>query len=105
MAEDVPLALPGIVLQEVLSGIRDEKQFGELESRLLTAFTVVLPTAADHVEAARLRNKCLASGLTVSGPDCLMTTQTIAGKHELFTADEDFRRLATVAPLRLYEAV
>ena len=31
MSGDVPLGLPGIVLQEVLSGVRKEKQFADLE--------------------------------------------------------------------------
>ena len=105
MAGDVPVALPGIVLQEVLSGIRSERQFAELERRLLASFTVILPTTRDHVEAARLRNKCLASGLNASGPDCLIATLAIAGNHELFAADDDFPDLARNAPLKLYERI
>ena len=101
MAGDVPLGLPGIVLQEILSGVRSEKQFFELEGRLLAAFTVVLPTASDHVEAARLRNKCLAKGLSASGPDCLIAVIAMSGRHELFTVDGDFEAISRHAPLKL----
>jgi predicted nucleic acid-binding protein len=62
MAGEAELGLPGIVLQEVLSGIRTEKQFSDLQHRLVAAFSIVHPSTADHVEAARLRNRCLAKG-------------------------------------------
>lgn len=102
MAGDVPLGIPGIVLQEVLGGVRSEKQFAELEGRLLAAFTIVLPTTADHVEAARLRNQCLAKGFSASGADCLIAIMVISGRHELFAADDDFVAISKLAPLRLF---
>jgi predicted nucleic acid-binding protein len=102
MAGEAPLGLPGIVVQEVLSGVRSEKQFAELERRLMAAFTILLPSAADHVEAARLRNRCLGKGLSASGPDCLIAVQTMAGDHELFTAGPDFEGIAKHAPLKIF---
>lgn len=102
MAGELPLGLPGIVLQEVLSGVRNEKQFADLEQRLLASFSIVNPGTRDHIEAARLANKCLASGLAASGPDCLIAVLAIAGDHELFAMDEDFRALAKHAPLKLF---
>jgi predicted nucleic acid-binding protein len=44
-----PLGLPGIVLQEILSGVRSEKQFAELHRRLLASFDVLLPSVEDFV--------------------------------------------------------
>jgi predicted nucleic acid-binding protein len=102
LERDLPLALPGIVLQEVLSGIRNVRQFADLERQLLASFEILNSTTRDHVEAARLRNKCLAAGLALSGPDCLIATLAIAGSHELFAMDEDFRALAKHAPLELF---
>ena len=104
MAGDAELGLPGIVLQEVLSGIRSEKQFSDLEQRLVAAFSIVHPTTADHVAAARLRNRCLAKGVNVSGTDCLIVTMAVAGGHELFAMDDDFTAIAKHAPLKLYRA-
>lgn len=97
-----PLGLPGIVLQEVLSGIRVEKQFANLERRLLSAFTILTATAQHHVDAARLRNTCLSAGLNVSGPDCLIAVLAIAGDHHLFARDDDFQAIARHAPLKLH---
>jgi predicted nucleic acid-binding protein len=104
MLGDLPLGLPGIVLQEVLSGIRAEKQFANLERRLLSAFTILPATVKHHVEAARLRNRCLTAGLNVSGPDCLIAALAIAGEHRLFARDDDFEAIARLAPLKLYAA-
>jgi predicted nucleic acid-binding protein len=105
MAGDEELGLPGLVLQEVLSGIRSEAQFADLERRLVTGFTIVLPTTADHVESAQLKNKCLAKGLNVSGPDCLIATVAIAGSHALFALDSDFPAIAKLSKLELFQPV
>ena len=101
MAGDEALGLPGIVLQEVLSGIRSQKQFADLQRRLVLGFAIVLPMTADYVQAAALRNTCLEKGLNVSGPDCLIATLAITGNHRLLTADDDFRRIATHSKLRV----
>lgn len=100
---DIPIGLPSIVLQELLSGLRSEREFNELLERLRSSFAIINPTVADHVEAARLRNVCLAKGVNLSGVDCLIAAQTIAGSHELFAADADFSHLSRHAPLRLFD--
>ena len=101
LAGDRPLGLPGIVLQEVLSGIRSEKQFANLSQRLLGGFAIVHPTTDDCVAAARLRNRCLSKGLNVSGPDCLIAAITIVGRHQLFALGDDFMKIATLSSLKL----
>jgi len=102
MASDDPLCLPGIVLQEVLSGVRSERQFAELSGRVLAAFSILPEGVSEHVEAARVRNVCLAKGLNVSGVDCLIAACAITGGHQLFTVDEDFEAIAKHTPLKLY---
>jgi predicted nucleic acid-binding protein len=102
MASDVPLGLPGIVLQEVLSGIRSHRQFSDLRAKLLAAFAIVLEGVPEHVEAARVKNACLGKGLNVSGIDCLVAACAITGNHELYAVDEDFEAIAMHAPLRLF---
>lgn len=95
--------MPGIVLQETLSGIRSPRQFSDLSAKLLAAFTVLPEGVAEHVEAARLKNTCLSKGLNVSGIDCLIAACAIIGSHELFAADEDFKAIARHAPLKLFQ--
>ena len=103
LVSDTPLGLPAIVLQEALSGIRDERRFRDLERRLTGAFTILHPATAEYVVAARLKNTCLARGLNATGIDCLIASQSIAGGHELCALDDDFRQLAKYSALKLIE--
>jgi hypothetical protein len=102
MASDEPLGVPGMVLQEVLTGVRSHRQCGDLSGKLLAAFTIVPAGILEHVEAARLRNVCLGKGLNVSGVDCLIAACAIKGNHELFAVDQDFEAIAKHVPLKLY---
>jgi predicted nucleic acid-binding protein len=103
MESDVPLGLPGIVLQEVLSGIRTQRQFADLSAKLLAGFAIVPEGVSEHLEAARLKNVCLGKGLNVSGTDCLIAACALVGGHELFTVDEDFAAIAKHSPLTLFK--
>lgn len=102
MASDAPLGLPGIVLQEVLSGMASQRQFADLRGKLLAGFTVIRASAEEHVEAARLKNLCMGKGLNVSGIDCLIAATAIAGGHELFAVDGDFAEISRHSPLKLF---
>lgn len=104
MAGEAPLGLPGIVLQEVLSGIRSTDDFDSLRGKLLSGLTVIPASVADHVEAARLLNLCLGKGVNVSGIDCLIAATAIAGRHELFAVDGDFAAIAKLSPLQLLKS-
>ena len=101
-AAEVEIGIPAIVLQEVLSGVRDEGQFRALAQRLRDAFHVLLGSEADHVAAAELFNRCRAAGLNVSAIDCLVATQAVSGDHELLADDSDFDRIAEHTPLDLF---
>jgi predicted nucleic acid-binding protein len=103
MESDASLGLPGIVLQEVLSGLPSEKAFRDLRAKLLGAFTILPASVDDHLEAARLKNLCMSKGANVSGIDCLIAATAITGGHELFAADQDFETIRRHTDLRLFE--
>ena len=98
---DEEVALPGLVLQEILSGVRDEDQFAALLASL-EGFPVLRTTTNEHVLAARVRNRAMTAGVAVSTVDALIAAQTIAARGRLFTTDEDFFRLAPLCGLGLY---
>jgi predicted nucleic acid-binding protein len=104
MSGDAALGLPGIVLQEVLSGIRSRQQFEDLRTKLLAAFVVIPEGVREHGEAARVRNTCLGKGLNLTGVDCLIAACAIVGGHQLFAVDEDFDSIAKHVPLKLFDA-
>ncbi len=100
--DDVSLAIPGIVLQELLSGIR----FTEQEAMLLNAlsgFPLLLASREDHLLAAHLFNDCRRSGKAIATIDALIAAQAIARKAVLFTTDTDFLRIASIIGLELLD--
>jgi predicted nucleic acid-binding protein len=101
LAGDRSLGLPGIVLQEILTGLKSEKQLLDLRGKLLAGFSIVTATLDDHVEAARLRNRCIGKGVNVSTVDCLIAASAISGGHSLFAVDEDFDTIRRHSELRL----
>jgi predicted nucleic acid-binding protein len=103
MQSDDSLGLPGIVLQEVLSGLQSERAFRDLRAKLLGAFSILPASVDDHVEAARLKNLCISKGANVSGIDCLIAATVIAGGHQLFTADKDFETIRQHTNLRIFQ--
>lgn len=103
IADDVPVALPGIVLQELLSGVRRQAEFERLK-RLLDPFPVVLAEHTHHVSAARISNACRGVGVTVSAIDCLIAAIATSRDAPLLTIDRDFARMAPHCGLRLLGA-
>jgi len=102
MESEAPLGLPGIVLQEVLSGMTRQTQFTDLRAKLLAAFAILPATIQDHLDAAHLKNMCASKGLNASGIDCLIAASAIAGDHVLFARDDDFEAISEHAPLKLF---
>jgi predicted nucleic acid-binding protein len=100
---DAPLAVPGIVLQELLSGVRSQEQFRKLQ-RLMASFRVLLATETHHVQAARITNACRHKGIACSTVDALIAAITIDCGGRLFTSDGDFRHLAPHCGLKLLDS-
>ena len=90
--DNVDVAIPGIVLQELLSGVRNAEQ-GDALLHALGGFRILLSTREDHLQAAQVFNDCLRRGKTVASIDALIAAQTIAREAILFTTDKDFARV------------
>jgi predicted nucleic acid-binding protein len=101
LESDVPVVLPGIVFQEILSGIAEPEQARRVRRAIQEGFPVLLATERDHIAAAELVNAAARRGLAVSTPDALIAAQTIARDALLLTTDTDFARLAELSKLRL----
>jgi len=95
-----PLALPGVVFQEVLSGVRDDIQFQRLR-HAIEGFPLILAEQADHLEAARLLNTLRRQGMVASTIDALIAATAIRREALLFTTDRDFEQIASLTPLKI----
>lgn len=100
IADDAPLAVPGIVLQELLSGVRSHRQFRELR-QAMAGFPLLMAGETHHVRAAQISNACRRHGVACSTIDALVAAITIENHGTLLTTDADFRRIAPHCGLKL----
>jgi hypothetical protein len=98
--EDIYLL--GIILQEVLQGIKRPDDFRTLR-KYLDAFPLIALSRDDYVKAAALTNSLRRKGIQVSTVDALIASATIAHDCVLCTADRDSTHIARHAKLRLLE--
>jgi hypothetical protein len=96
--------LPGIVRQEVLSGLRHAEQFERLRERL-AAFDDVGAETQDYEGAARFFNACRAKGVTATAVDMLLCALAVRHELSILTADRDFVAYGRVLPLVLHRPV
>jgi predicted nucleic acid-binding protein len=101
MTGEQELGIPAIVLLEILSGVRGDKEFAALQRELVNGFAILHASTAEHVDAAKLRSTCAAQGVNVSALDCLIAVQTISGGHQLLAVDRDFALVARHSDLEL----
>lgn len=94
-------SVPGIVVQEILSGVRSDAQFAQL-GNALQRLPILLAGTSDHVFAAGLFNTCKRHGVSATVIDCLIAAQTIANGARLWTLDQDFARIARHSELALF---
>jgi predicted nucleic acid-binding protein len=94
------IALPGIVLQEILSGIAEQRQSEAVLRAVRRSFPVLLASEGDHLKAADLASAA-RKGIALSTPDALIAAQALNRRAALFTRDADFGPPAALAGLHL----
>ena len=88
----------GLILQELLQGFRGPKAGDAIVARF-SSLPLLLPSRADHIGAAALRNSCRRRGIQVGTVDALLAELCIAHDLTILTTDADFRRVAEITPL------
>ncbi len=102
IADGDDIHLCGIILTEILMGLKSERQASKI-SDLLQAFKFTPdPTLDDYREAASLYRACRKRGLTVrSTIDCLIAQICLREQLPLLSRDRDFKHIAKHQPLKL----
>jgi predicted nucleic acid-binding protein len=95
------VSLPGIVRQEVLSGIRNPAQFGKIRD-FLRPFPDELLEIEDYEMAATANNRCRSQGIAISAVDALICAIALRKDLSIFTTDFDFKMYSRVLPLKLH---
>jgi len=91
----------GPIRQELLSGIKNKRQFELLKVRL-RSFPDWDLTADDFEVAAEFFNRCRANGIQGSNTDLLICAAAHRRGQSVFTTDADFARFARVIPVFLH---
>ena len=92
----------GSVRQELLSGVKDAKQFATLRDHL-RAFPDLVTVTEDFEQAAEFYNKCRTKGIQGSSTDFLICGVAVRREVSILTTDTDFARYARVLPLQIHE--
>lgn len=95
--------LPGIVRQEVLSGIKNPAQFEKIRT-FFRPFADTTLEVEDYEMAATAHNSCRAKGIVISAVDALICAIALRKELLIFTTDGDFKSYSRVLPLKLHLA-
>jgi predicted nucleic acid-binding protein len=102
LIKDVRVQLIGPIRQEILSGIKSDKQFEELSEYLSTFPDLTLETT-DYEKAANFYNICRQKGIQGSNTDFLICAVSVNRDLEIFTIDKDFENFQKYLPIKLYK--
>jgi predicted nucleic acid-binding protein len=92
----------GPIRQEILSGIRDQKQFDLLKTRL-RAFPDLHLHEDVFERAAQIFNACRKVGIQGSNTDFLISAAAEQNGLAIFTTDQDFHRYQKYCKFILHE--
>ena len=101
LGEEQRLATNWVIRVEILTGVKDEVAYAQLDKELRALRQ--LPLTEDVWErAARLRWELRRRGVRVAVPDMVIACCAIEYECELFHLDHHFDVIAHHAPLKLY---
>jgi predicted nucleic acid-binding protein len=102
LINEVRAQLVGPVRQELLSGIKTERQYKILKNHL-RAFTDLPVETADYELAADYSNKARKMGIQGKNTDFLLCAISTRHQMPIFTTDKDFVNFQTVFPIELHK--
>ena len=100
----IAFGITSFIYQEVLQGVKSEKDFVRVKRYLDTQrFYDLKDTKESYASAARIYLACRRKGITIASTiDCLIAETAI--EHDLFLLhnDADFDRMGTAVRLRIF---
>ncbi|PKL15228.1 MAG: VapC toxin family PIN domain ribonuclease [Spirochaetae bacterium HGW-Spirochaetae-5] len=99
---DDEIVVLGIIFQEILTGISNEKLFKEIKD-VLDDFVYLEITKNDYIYASELSNKCRSKGIIAGSVDFLIASTAIRNELQLVTFDKDFFNISKHTDLKILE--
>lgn len=91
----------GIVLQEILQGIKDDKSYRQIKNSLSNLPFINIDKEV-YLHSSSLYRSLRKKGVTVPSVDVTIASIAILNKVPLFTKDSHFRKIAKYSDLKLY---
>jgi predicted nucleic acid-binding protein len=93
ISEGQDICVCGLVLTEVLQGVREERQYRKIKS-YFENLPFLPMTQAMHLHSAEIYRSLRKRGITVRKPiDCMIASVAIAHKVQLLHNDRDFNHI------------
>ena len=102
LIKEVRAQLIGPVRQELLNGIKSEKQYRVLKKHL-RAFKDLAIEKDDYELAAEYFNTARKNGIQGSNTDFLLCAISTRHRMPIFTTDKDFINFQSVIPIELHK--
>lgn len=100
---DAVIFTTGVIIQEVLQGIKERKKRTEIGNDF-EAFAFISPSWETHIQAAEVFCYCRKKGITVrKSVDILIAALALEYDLEVLHKDRDFPAIAKLFPLKLYK--
>ena len=101
LIHDSRIAMLGPVRQELLSGVKTQKQFEALQ-QILSVFSDETLLKEDYEQAAKNFNHCRQGGVQGSNTDFLICAVSMSRGWPIYSLDKDFLQYQKHLPLKLY---
>lgn len=100
--DDEDICLTGIVITEILQGIKADKDYERIKE-LLTGFSVYEPADINvYLDAARIYRTCRKAGRTIrSTIDCLIAAICIRNGLSILHRDRDYDSISGATSLKV----
>jgi predicted nucleic acid-binding protein len=102
LIQEARVQIIGAIRQEILSGVKDQKQFELLKTRL-RAFPDLQLQQETFERAAEIFNFCRKAGIQGSNTDFLICAAAEQNDLPIFTTDQDFFRYQKYCKSILHE--
>ena len=102
LIKEVRAQLIGPVRQEILNGIKSEKQYKVLKKHL-RAFKDLAIETEDYELAAEYFNTARKNGIQGSNTDFLLCAISTRRRMPIYTTDNDFINFQSVIPIELHK--
>lgn len=100
--QGIAVCITNVILQEVLQGIRKDKDYEVTKHTLLNMSMLQLDPVEAAVGAAQLYRTLRKKGVTIRKPnDCLIAQYALFYDMPILHNDSDFEQIAQHTPLRI----